>query len=148
MESFDRISRREALGGIATAGAVGIAGCSGGDGDSNAPDPDANPEDLLPEAPEGWEVDDEPQQQAAGMIGADAGFGQAFNSPSGSRYPVEIFRFSSESDAQDAEAYWTAYVVRGNFTFAARGPDIDNVYQLLGNSSALTEEYARNNDIA
>jgi hypothetical protein len=102
----------------------------------------------LPEAPEGWEVDDEPQQQAAGMIGADAGFGQAFNSPSGSRYPVEIFRFSSESDAQDAEAYWTAYVVRGNFTFAARGPDIDNVYQLLGNSSALTEEYARNNDIA
>jgi hypothetical protein len=148
VESFDRISRREALGGIATAGAVGIAGCSGGDGDSNAPDPDANPEDLLPEAPEGWEVDDEPQQQAAGMIGADAGFGQAFNSPSGSRYPVEIFRFSSESDAQDAEAYWTAYVVRGNFTFAARGPDIDNVYQLLGNSSALTEEYARNNDIA
>jgi hypothetical protein len=148
VKSFDRISRREALGGIATVGAVGIAGCSGGDGDSNAPDPDANPEDLLPEAPEGWEVDDEPQQQAAGMIGADAGFEQAFNAPSGNRYPVGAYRFSSEGDAEDSGPFWTAYVVRGNFTFPARGPDIDNVYQLLGNSPALTEEYARNNDMA
>jgi len=148
MESVTQISRREALGGMATAGAVGLAGCSGGGGDSNALDPDANPEELLPEAPVGWEVDDEPLQQTAGIIGAESGFEQAFNAPSGNRYPVGVYRFSSESDAEDSDPFWTAYVVRGNFTFPARGPDIDNVYQLLGNSPALTEEYARNNDIA
>jgi len=135
---------------MAAVGAVGVAGCSGGGGDSDAPDSDANPADLLPAAPDGWVMDTEANQQAAGMIGAEAGFQRTFDDPDGHHYAVEFYRFPSQSDAEDAKSIysdWAVYVVRGNFGFAGNGPDVDSVYLMLGNSSALTEEYARNNNL-
>lgn len=150
MGSLAGSSRREALAGLAAVGAVGLAGCSGGDGDSNGPDSDANPKDLLPEAPDGWQVDTEANEQFASMIGAEAGFQRSFDDPTGDHYSVEFYRFPSQGDANDAKSTfsgWTAYVVRNNFGFAGNGADVEKVYLMLGNSSALTEEYARNNDL-
>jgi hypothetical protein len=151
MKRTDQISRREALIGIVSAGVVGMAGCSGDDGDSNAPDSDANPRDLLPEAPEGWTTTTAANQQAASMIGAEAGFQRAFDDPDGVHYVVEFYRFPSKGDAEEtADFYsdWTAYVVRGNFGFAGNGPDVDKVYLMMENSPALTEEYVRDNDMS
>jgi len=144
-------SRREYISLVCTAGAIGVAGCGGDSGD-NELDPDANPRHFLPAAPEGWEIDTNANQQAAGLIGAEAGYSRSFDGPNDAHYAVEFYRFPSETAAEDEASVfetsgWSAYVVRGNFAFAGRGPDLDSVYLMLGNSPALTEEYARNNNI-
>lgn len=150
------MDRRVFLSGIVSVSVVGTAGCSGGNSGSNdtpsGPSSDANPKDLLPDAPEGWTSDD-PSQLSAGMVGADAGFYQKFRDPDGNGYPVEILRISPSNDDVNVDdlvsvySDWTSYVARNNFGFASKGPDVDSVYMLLGGSSVLTEEYARNNDM-
>lgn len=143
-------TRRNILGFMITAGAIGLAGCSGGDEDSGAPDADTNPKELLPETPEGWTVDEEALEQGASIIGAEVGFQRTFTSERGEHYAAEVYRFPESGDdveeAVEVFESWIAYIVRGHFGFAGDGADIDNVYMMLGKSLGLTEEYARNNN--
>ena len=97
-------------------------------------------------------MDIEADQQAAGLIGAEAGYSRSFDEPDGAHYAVAFYRFSSNSDAKEqapqfSDFGWSVYVARGNFGFAGKGPDMDNVYLMMEHSSAMTEEYARNNNI-
>jgi|AntRauMinimDraft_3_1070383.scaffolds.fasta_scaffold03661_2 hypothetical protein len=144
--------RRDFLASISTLAAFGIAGCNDSSSDPNAPAPDTNPRGLLPTPPDGWEIETEANQQAAGMIGAEAGYSRSFDGPNGDHYAVEFYRFPSNSDARDqasrfSDFGWSVYVARGNFGFAGKGPDVDNVYLMMGNSTAMTEEYARKNNM-
>lgn len=160
-------ARRDILNAVVTASAIGLAGCSASsDSDSNSTtlepdsggddggldpiDPDTNPRELLPEAPDGWTVDEPALEQAASMIGAEVGYQRSFTSESGEHYAAGFYRFAEAGDdveeATELMESWTAYIVRGRFGFAGDGADADKVYLMLGNSSALTEEYARENN--
>ena len=127
-----------------------MAGCSGG-GSGGGPSSDANPRDLLPDPPDGWTQGDV-SQQSAGMVGAEAGYGAGYDDEGGQYYSVEILRWSSQSDAETEgldvyESGWSVYVVRNNFGFAGKGPDVGKVVTLLGNSSALSQGYVEENDL-
>jgi len=142
--------RRTLLTATAAGGAAALAGCLGGSGgDGDAPDSDANPRDLLPAAPDGWTRSDV-QQQSAGIVGAEAGFGASYHTPEDVRYAVEVLRWPSpgdaNSDAPDVYDSWSVLVTTGNFSFAGKGPDLAAVETLLGESTALTVEYVRNNN--
>jgi len=147
-------SRRGLLGVLGTVAVAALAGCTaldGGGRDPDAPAADANPRDLLPVAPDGWTADD-PQQQLAGFIDAEAGYGRGYTSSDGAHYAVECYRFADRAAAVDAasgfeDSGWTAYVVWENVAFAAKGPDVDLVFDLLGHSSALSTSEAREHDV-
>jgi hypothetical protein len=145
-----RRSLLKSLGATLTVGA--LSGCSGDDGQSGGtspPDRDANPETLLPDPPEGW-AQTGTQEQSAGMVGAEAGFAGDYEDSEGNGYDIEILRWSSESDAEDgAEVYssgWPVYVVHGNFSFAAKGADVDKTVTLLSNSPSLSVDYIEQNN--
>ncbi|MFC3477269.1 hypothetical protein [Halobacterium litoreum] len=142
--------RRTLLTTAAAGTTAALAGCLGGSGgDGDAPDSDANPRDLLPTAPDGWTRSDV-QQQSAGMVGAEAGFGASYHTAEDVRYAVEVLRWPSSGDANseapDVYDSWPVLVTTGNFSFAGKGPDVGAVETLLGESSALTVEYVQKND--
>ena len=64
---------------VGTIVAGALAGCSGG---SNAPDANADTQELLPEAPEGWKKTDENEQLVAlSGDGAQGGYADSHDSP-------------------------------------------------------------------
>jgi hypothetical protein len=143
------MNRRGYLAATVSASTALLAGCTGGDSAERAPPQDANPRDLLPAPPDSWTRTDV-QQQSAGFVGAEAGFGASYEGPDGVRYAVEVLRWSSGSDAESKapgvyDSGWPVLVVAGNFSFAGKGPDVETVETLLGSSSALTVEYVRAN---
>lgn len=145
------MEKRQFLSGVAAVVCGGLAGCSGISSGPSPPDENANPQELLPEPPDGW-TQTQSSQQSAGLVGAEAGYGAGYDDSSGTHYGVEILRWSSNDEAKNRgkEVYsggWSVYTVNGNFGFAGNGPDVDSVYLLLGGSSALTKKYAKNNNI-
>ncbi|NEU58935.1 hypothetical protein [Halorussus sp. MSC15.2] len=149
------MERRTFVRGVASAAFAGtLAGCTGGGSGNDGPSPpaeDANPKELLPDAPEGL-TRTQSQQQSAGMVGAEAGYSAGYDDEDGNHYAVEILRWSSKKDAKDkgSGVYsdgWSVYVVLGNFGFAAKGPDVETAKELLANSSALTKQYVENNNL-
>ncbi len=88
------------------------------------------------------------QEQAAGMVGAEAGYAADYEDPDGNQYDVEILRWGSEREAENDEypSQWSVHVATGNFTFAGKGSDINKLTMLLSNTSSLTEEYIRKNN--
>lgn len=144
-------TRRSLLKSFGATFAVGtLSGCSSSGGPS-PPDRDENPENLLPEPPEGW-TQTGSQEQFAGMVGAEAGFAADYEDSEGNRYDVEILRWTSKSDAEEdgAEVYssgWPVYVVHGNFSFAGKGANVDKTVTLLSNSPSLTTEYINNENM-
>lgn len=151
--------RREylSIGGVTVASL--LAGCSGGNSGNglSPPDENADTQGLLPEPPDSWEKVSE-QEQLAGTIGAEGGYAANYNSPDNvggdvvdADYRVEILRWSSDSDAESESqgiyAEDPVLVTLGNFSFAGKGPNVDDLVLLLSNSSALTEEYIRNNNM-
>lgn len=145
------MERRKLMKSLAVGGTIVLAGCSGNDGDNQSipkPDEDADPEDLLPDPPEGWEQTLSNEQQA-GMIGAVESHVRNYNSPDGREYAVECNRFANEGDAA-ADEYpsdiYSVHVVNGVFTFAGRGPDTDQLIMLMATSSVLTADFIRDNN--
>jgi hypothetical protein len=125
--------------------------------EEGVPPEDADPADLLPETPDGWEkTGDGP---VAGMGPVDDGHWANYASPAGVTYNVEVARFESADAAASAPSEWDlytdkpVYVTRGNFGFAGGGVmnggeiEVNNLVTLLGDSPALSEEYVRDNNI-
>lgn len=151
-ESVGVMDRRSLLKRVAAVSFVGsLAGCAGGSGGLSPPPADANPKNLLPETPDGWRKT-QGQEQAAGMVEAEAGYSGGYRDRSGAYYGVEILRWSSNSDAKEKgqEVYssgWPIFVVIGNFGIAGKGADVGKLVMLLSNSSALSRDYIVNNNL-
>ena len=138
------MQRRRLLASTGAMMTAAVAGCLSSSGDDandepSEPDTDASPEDLLPESPSGWELDDD-GEPAVGMVGADAGWWGEFVDTDGNEYRVEVKRWASEDDARENayetdELGWTHWVVRGECSWATRladDPETDESPALLG----------------
>lgn len=144
-----RVDRRSILKNVAVVGtAASFTGCSSIGGPS-PPDEDTNPRELLPEPPETWDQI-ETQEQAAGVVGAEAGYAGRYENLT-STYSVEVLRWSSQDDAVDTGsntyADWAIFVVHGNFGFAANGPGVSEAVELLAHTPTLTEKLIEENNM-
>lgn len=148
-------SRRKYMSVVGTIVAGALAGCSGG---SNAPDANADTQELLPEAPEGWKKTDENEQLVAlSGDGAQGGYAASYDTPDDvggnvaqADYRIWIFRwedntYAREYQAENAES--PLYVVQNNFSFWGDGPNLDDLITLFSNSPTLTEEYLKENNM-
>lgn len=86
------------------------------------------------------------------MVGAQAGYGAAYDDPEGDMYAVEVLRWAFPKKAQRRgndlySGEWPVYVTLGNFGFAGQGPNVDEVHTLLDHSPALPPGYSKENNM-
>lgn len=152
-------SRRKYMSVVGTIVAGALAGCSGGSGGSkriNDPDANADTQELLPEAPEGWKKTSE-KEQLAFADGAQGGYSATYDTPDDvggdvtmADYRIWIFRWENNTYAREyqaEEAESPLYVVQNNFSFWGDGPNLDDLITLFSNSPTLTEEYLKENNM-
>lgn len=126
---------------------VTLAGCADVPSDI---DPGADPAEFMPETPQGWSLDD-CQEQQAGIVGAEAGWGCSWQDADDRHHAVEILRWKTSDEAREGgdKVYasgWTVYVAKGNFGFAGKGASHDSVVFLLSHSPVLDDAYIRANE--
>lgn len=126
------------------------SGESGNGAESNIEPPSetTDPEELLPAAENGWE-----QTETGPQPEGEAGVYAVYEKEGREGYQVAVIRWGSRDKAvEEKETFegYTAitYVVLGKFSFISydNGSGQDP-YGLLGQSPALTAEYAKNNDL-
>lgn len=110
-----------------------------------SPSADAPPSTYIPSAGGPW-TETERQGIAAGQADAEAGIGVNYaREGQEDPYYVEIMRWPSadaaDSTASDWYGGWKSFILRGQFSFAGRGPSRPRIAELLGRSPVLTVEW-------
>jgi hypothetical protein len=139
------MNRREFAGVVVGGVSLPFAGCLGGNGGSG-PGADTDPEELVPNTPDGWEKADQGELLSSGA--AVDGLYANYVDPSGAEYRIEVIKFGSGGDASDysyataADIGWSHEASVGRFFLACRldtETEENGCLELLTGSSAVEE---------